>query len=245
MAWTVTTASIESLRWVLSVSTAVASRPDREASSRLDSVPVAPPTTRSPRRAPSRAPPGGSSVSRAVRSCQTIRPAGSIPRISVRTEVEEASAVTFRTLPGSPRQFRLSVMFVGVSFGQRRRNQDNPFHRRAPGMAAEGQPQAPLDRGGRSRHPGCPRVVWTVTTGANTWPFRCSALRGVGRAEQAQEAVVHGVGGFLGGHPAGLDLFFGGAAKGQAGGQQPAGGQGGVQVAAFLAAPDELQHPAE
>src|SRR5262249_53738527 len=90
-----------------------------------------------------------------------------------------------------------------------------------------------------------PPVVWTVTTGANTWPSRCSALRGVGRAEQAQEAVVHGVGGFLGGHPAGLDLFFGGAAKGQAGGQQPAGGQGGVQVAAFLAAPDELQHPAE
>jgi len=57
--------------------------------------------------------------------------------------------------------------------------------------------------------------------------------------------VVHGVGGFLGGHPAGLDLLFGGAAKGQARGQQPAGGQGGVQVAAFLAAPDELQHPAE
>src|SRR5262249_32850425 len=47
-----------------------------------------------------------------------------------------------------------------------------------------------------------PPVVWTVTTGANTWPSRCSALRGVGRAEQAQEAVVHGVGGFLGGHPA-------------------------------------------
>src|SRR5262249_810677 len=109
-------------------------------------------------------------------------------------------------------------------------------------MAAEGQSQAPLDRGGRSRHPGCPPVVWTVTTGANTWPSRCSALRGVGRAEQAQEAVVHGVGGFLGGHPAGLDLFFGGAAKGQAGGQQPAGGQGGRQGRPVLAPPDELPH---
>ena len=57
--------------------------------------------------------------------------------------------------------------------------------------------------------------------------------------------MVHGVGGFLDGHPAGLDLLFGGAAKGQAGGQQPAGGEGGVQVAAFLAAPDELKHPAQ
>ena len=37
----------------------------------------------------------------------------------------------------------------------------------------------------------------------------------------------------------------GGAAKGQAGGQQPAGEQGGVQVAAFLAAPDEFYHPVE
>src|SRR5215471_11981591 len=116
MAWTVTTASIGSLRWALSVSTAVASRPDRKASSRPDSgVPAAPPTTRSPRRVPSRAPPGGSSTSCAFRSCQTIRPAGSIPRISARTEVEEVeetSAVTFAHYPGSPRQFRPSLKFV-------------------------------------------------------------------------------------------------------------------------------------
>src|SRR5215831_5554379 len=116
MAWTVTTASIGSLRWALSVSTAVASRPDRKASSRPDSgVPAAPPTTRSPRRVPSRAPPGGSSTSCAFRSCQTIRPAGSIPRISARTEVEEVeetSAVTFAHYPGSPCQFRPSLKFV-------------------------------------------------------------------------------------------------------------------------------------
>src|SRR5215472_8572291 len=115
MAWTVTTVSIGSLRWALSVSTAVASRPDRNASSRPDSrVPAASPTTRSPRGAPSRAPPGGSSISCALRSCQTIRPAGSIPRISVRTEVEESSAATFGTIPGSPAQVRLSLMFVCV-----------------------------------------------------------------------------------------------------------------------------------
>src|SRR5262249_44688298 len=67
----------------------------------------------------------------------------------------------------------------------------------------------------------------------------------VSRAEQAQEAVVHGVDGVLGGHSAGLYLLLGGAPDGQAGTQQPAGGQGSVQVAAFLAAPDELKQPAE
>src|SRR5262249_42689353 len=81
------------------VSGGVGAGRDGEASSRPDSVPAAPPTTRSPREAPSRAPPGGSSISRAFRSCQIIRPAGSIPRISVRTEIEEAITVTFRTIP--------------------------------------------------------------------------------------------------------------------------------------------------
>ena len=57
--------------------------------------------------------------------------------------------------------------------------------------------------------------------------------------------MVHGVGGFLDGHPAGLDFLAGGAAEGQAGGQQPAGRQGGIEVAAFLAALDELEHPVE
>jgi len=40
-------------------------------------------------------------------------------------------------------------------------------------------------------------------------------------------------------------LSSSGAAKGQAAGQQPARGQGGVQVAAVLAPPDELKQPAE
>ena len=50
--------------------------------------------------------------------------------------------------------------------------------------------------------------------GPGTCP-RCllhSALPGIRHPEKAEEAVVHGVGGFLGGHPPGLDLVFGGAA---------------------------------
>ena len=54
----------------------------------------------------------------------------------------------------------------------------------------------------------------------------------------------HRLGGFLDGHPPGLDRFTGGPAQREAGGQQP-GGQGGVDVAAVLAALDELEHPLE
>ncbi len=50
---------------------------------------------------------------------------------------------------------------------------------------------------------------------------------------------------FLDGHLPGLDFLFGGASEYQAGGEQPFGAQRCVEVAAFLAAPDELQHPAE
>jgi hypothetical protein len=57
--------------------------------------------------------------------------------------------------------------------------------------------------------------------------------------------VVHSVAGIFDGHPPRFDLLFGGAAEGQAGGQQPAGRQGAVKVAAFLPAPDELEHPVE
>jgi len=32
--------------------------------------------------------------------------------ISVRTDAEETNVLTFRTIPGSPRRFRLSQMFV-------------------------------------------------------------------------------------------------------------------------------------
>lgn len=42
---------------------------------------------------------------------------------------------------------------------------------------------------------------------------------GIVHAEEAEEALVHGVGGFVDGHLPGFDLIFGGAAEGQAGGQ--------------------------
>ena len=54
--------------------------------------------------------------------------------------------------------------------------------------------------------------------------------------------MVHGAGGILDGHPPGLDFFFSGAAERQAGGQQPAGGQGGVKVTGFLPAADQRKH---
>lgn len=57
--------------------------------------------------------------------------------------------------------------------------------------------------------------------------------------------MVHGVGGVFDGHPPGFHLVLGGAAEGQAGGQQPAGGQGGIEVAAFLSLPDQLKHSVE
>jgi len=56
---------------------------------------------------------------------------------------------------------------------------------------------------------------------------------------------VHGIGGVLDGHPPGFHLFLGGPAQGQAGGQQPAGGEGGVEFAALLRAADQFEHPAE
>ena len=72
-----------------------------------------------------------------------------------------------------------------------------------------------------------------------------SALRGICHAKQAKEAVVHGVAGVFDGHPPGFHLLFRGAAEGQAGGQQPAGRQGGVEIATFLPSPDQLEHPVE
>jgi hypothetical protein len=65
------------------------------------------------------------------------------------------------------------------------------------------------------------------------------------QAEKAQEAAVHGVAGFVDRHPAGFDFLFGGPAESQAGGQQPAGWQGGVEFAAFLSALDQLEQAAE
>lgn len=56
---------------------------------------------------------------------------------------------------------------------------------------------------------------------------------------------MHDCGGFLDGHPPGFHLLLGGAAEGQAGGQQPPGREVGVEVAVFLPAPDEFEHPAE
>jgi hypothetical protein len=48
-----------------------------------------------------------------------------------------------------------------------------------------------------------------------------SSRRGLLQAEEAQEAVMHGGGGVLDGHPPGFDLVFGSAAEGQAGGEEP------------------------
>jgi DNA-binding MarR family transcriptional regulator len=48
--------------------------------------------------------------------------------------------------------------------------------------------------------------------------------------------VVHGVGGFTGGHPPCFHLLFGGAAQSQAGGQEPAGRQSRIKLASGLPA---------
>jgi len=56
---------------------------------------------------------------------------------------------------------------------------------------------------------------------------------------------MHRLGGFLDGHPPGPDRFADGPAQREADGQQPGGRQGGVDVAAVLAALDELEHPLE
>ncbi len=57
--------------------------------------------------------------------------------------------------------------------------------------------------------------------------------------------MVHGAAGFLDGHPPGLDLVFGGAAQGQAGGEQPGGRERAGEVAAVLAALDDLEQPVQ
>jgi hypothetical protein len=65
------------------------------------------------------------------------------------------------------------------------------------------------------------------------------------QAEQAQEAAVHSASGFVDGHPAGFHFFLGGPAEGKAGRQQPAWGDGGVQITAFLSALDQVEQTAD
>ncbi|HUY50031.1 MAG TPA: hypothetical protein VMV92_30690 [Streptosporangiaceae bacterium] len=54
---------------------------------------------------------------------------------------------------------------------------------------------------------------------------------------------MHSAGGAFGGHPPGFDFVFGSAPEGQAGGEEPAGRETAVEVAAFLSAPDDLMQP--